>query len=177
VSRAGIPWVYTDGSSGTAELTYGHNGCGEIDASGFCSTGVWLSVPGAHWIYKTQNVTEDEANLGTEVITFTDSFELPSSASVITATLQITADNAFRVWLNGEFIGTHGTMFAYPWGAGDGTEGTLWPYAVTPTPGANVLLIEMLNHGTMTGEVPEPPLTPWESPSGLIYRLDISFQS
>jgi hypothetical protein len=175
ISGPGIPWVDELGASGVSALTYGHNGCGEVDAAGFCVTGVWTRIPGAHWIFKTQNVTDQEANDGTPIITFTKTFSLPGSLVNSSGTLLVTADNAFRAWLNGTFVGEAGQLRAEPWI--QGAEGTIWSYPVALQSGVNTLAVEMVNYAPKRdywGAYGVPPdATPWESPSGLIFRLDL----
>jgi hypothetical protein len=105
VSAASDPWTDDTGATGSSALTYGHTGCGAVDGNGICTGGAWtqVSIPGAHWIWETQLV---QANQQGHPATFSKIFSIPPNASAIAGQLQITADNAFDVQVNGTEIGS-----------------------------------------------------------------------
>jgi hypothetical protein len=150
-SSAGDPWTDSLGGSGNTALTFGHIGCWDVDAGGFCSSGVWSRVPGARWIWKTQLVSPDEAVNGTSVVTFRKQFKWKEPAGT-GASLAISADDHYRVFLNGALV----------------AEGTLRHFshdthALTPRVGVNLLEIEV-----QSSPGPSDPLF---SPAGLAYAI------
>jgi hypothetical protein len=153
-SDAGDPWTDALGGSGEAELTFGHIGCFDVDSSGFCTGGVWGTVPGAHWVWKTQLVSPDEAANGTAVVTFREEFRWqgPPGRS---ATLAISADDHYRVFLNGELV-AEGTLNLFSYDT----------HVVAPKVGVNQLEIEVQSF--------PGPSDPFSSPAGLAYAITSS---
>ena len=66
VSDTSGTWVNHFGNrSGAAVLTYRNIGCTDVDANGFCTSGIWPMIPGAHWVFNRRNVTKPHAQDGT----------------------------------------------------------------------------------------------------------------
>jgi len=137
-------------------LTYDNVGCTGLDADGFCTGGAWPTIPGAHWIWRTQNVTPDEAASGTPVVTFTDTFQVGQAGG--TSTLRITADDQYTASVNGTQIGSD-----------DGGYSTVDTYRFTPEVGVNTLTIAAVSN--------PGPADPYSSPAGLVYRIDTTWHS
>jgi PKD repeat protein len=150
-SSPGDPWTDALGGSGDAVLTFGHIGCFDVDSSGFCTGGVWGTVPGAHWIWKTQLVSPDEAANGTAVVTLRKEFRWKGPAGR-SATLAISADDHYRVFLNGE-LAAEGTLNLFSYDT----------HAVAPKVGVNELEIEVQSF--------PGPSDPFSSPAGLAYAI------
>jgi hypothetical protein len=144
VSRAGVSWSAEDASSGDAVLTYGHDGCTDVDADGFCTGGSWSTIPGAHWIWRAVTVTPEEEASGTPWVTFTDTFSVPAPKA--STKLRISADDYYTVKVNGGVVGERLTD-------GLGVE----TYTFTPTEGLNTLEVRVRSSA---------------GPAGLAYRLD-----
>lgn len=103
VSRVGVPWTAEDASSGTAVLTYGHAGCPEVDVDGYCTSGAWSMIPGAHWIWRDISVSPEEDVNGTPWVTFTDTFTVTQPGA--NTKLRISADDYYTVEANGVQLG------------------------------------------------------------------------
>src|SRR5438045_791058 len=108
VSEPGDAWSDAAGNSGGAVLTYGHGGCDAVDGDGFCTSGLWGKLPGAHWIWRSRLPTPDEAANGSGVVTFTKTFSVPPSAAGASGTIRVTADNSYQLYLNGVLLGQDG---------------------------------------------------------------------
>jgi hypothetical protein len=163
VSEPGDPW--TDGTnSGSAVLTFGNNGCNAVDANGFCISGFWLSfvsIPGAHWIWKTQNVTFEEATSGIPPITFQKDFFLPADATGINGTITITVDDTYELYLNGVFVGA------------DNDWTTVETYTFTSesgllVPGLNTISVRAVGVGIEVSDS-------YNNPAGVIFRAIVSY--
>jgi hypothetical protein len=155
-SKPGDYWFHGIGQSGLAVLTYGHIGCPEVDANGYCNgDGAWPYISGARWIWHAQNASAREASIG-YTLDLTRDFRLPDTATQISGSITVDADNFFRLYLNGVFIG----------------QGKTWQVPMTfpfvPAPGLNEIRILARNQGGPGG-------TPYNNPGGVIYRADISF--
>ena len=103
----------------------------------------WAQLQGATWIWRVAKVSPDEAHNGSPVITFRRRFTPP--AGVTRATLRITADNAYKVTLNGEVVGSSGELSAAS-NVDDGHWQTFDAYAVPLKPGENVLVVSAVNY-------------------------------
>jgi hypothetical protein len=142
-SQAGLPWK-TPSSSGTAvELT---------------PNPAWPSLPGATWIWRTPSETN-------EIVTFTQKFNIRHSGGHVLAVLNITADNAYQVSLNGKLVGANGP-FSFD-GPDEETWATIFEHHLTPRRGRNVLEIRALNYFG--------PADSLNNPAGILYRLDIRY--
>lgn len=163
VSSAGDPWrIDATGETGSAVLTYGHLGCLAVDANGICTDGdsAWLSavsaMPGAHWIWKTQLVSDDEALNGTQTVTFATSFTVPDGALDPTATVSVLADDFYDLYVNGAFVGSG--YLHYGTGA----------FPIVPVPGVNTVEVAAYSTALAGGD-------PYTSPAGVIYRIDVRY--
>jgi hypothetical protein len=155
VSEPGDPWHMTNGKFGLARLAYGNIGCNAIDPQGFCTAGIWPTVSGAHWIWKTRLETPHQVRHG-DAATFFKGFWIPTDATGISGSIQITADNAYRLFLNDVFVGADQD---YP---------TVETFSITPQPAFNAFTIMAANSA-------EPALTRYTNPAGLAFRADITF--
>ena len=129
----------------------------------------WPSITGATWIWSSDRV-DNENEFGPYI--FTKKFTLPSSATSITGTIQITADNAYELELNSERIGSDGTVSTPPIDHDqDQDHVRRWSgietYTVTPKAGDNVLVVRASNYGGW--------VDPDTNPAGIIYRMDVSY--
>ena len=80
--------------------------------------------------------------------------------------LQITADNAYRAYLNGRLVG-HNAAFSIN-GPDSFTWSRIYRYFPYPQPGHNQLRIQALNHFG--------PAQPPDNPGGVIFKLRVSFE-
>ena len=140
-SQAGVRWT-TVSSSGRAVELIPHP--------------EWPSLPRATWIWRTPT---DE----NELVTFTQAFKVRKSRGPVAATLSITSDNAYQVFLNEKLVGSNGP-FSFD-GPDEATWATIFEHHLTPRRGRNLLEIRALNYFG--------PPEPDNNPAGLIYRLDI----
>ncbi len=147
VSRVGVPWTAEDATSGSAVLTYGNAGCEAVDADGFCTSGQWPTIPGAHWIWRSQNVTPEEDASGTPVVTFTDTFQIDQAGG--RTTLRVSADDYYTVTLNGETIGS-------------GSLSSIDTYRLAPVVGLNTITVAASSSS---------------GPAGVTYRVDTTWKS
>ncbi len=157
VSEPGDLVIGPTGGRHDAVLTYGHSGCTGVDNNGFCTGGLWPTLPGAHWIWNRRLVSATEAVYGTPWLTFEKSFTIPMSATNVTGQIQLTADNVYELYLNGLPIG------------GDGNVSKIDTYGLAPRNGSNTLLIRVF------GLPANPTFTPATNPAGLIYSAQISY--
>jgi hypothetical protein len=157
-------WVdLLSGERGRAVLTFGHIGCAAVDSSGQCTSGVWPSIPGASWIWKSQRIDNKEGAFAANV-RFNKVFRVPSDATSITATLRISADNSYVIHVNGVRIGSEGTTTT------SGTDqgwATIETYAVPLNPGTNRMSVRVTNYAEATSV--------FNNPAGLIYKLRIVY--
>ncbi len=126
----------------------------------------WPGLEDAIWIWKSYRVTPVEAQNGSEIITFRRTFDLPSMAENIVGIIQLTADNAYELSLNGEVIGHDGILHVsgtdYGWRS-------IETYALQPLPGANELLIRTINY--RGGENSNAD----SNPAGILFRAHITY--
>ncbi|MDN5852430.1 MAG: glycoside hydrolase family 78 protein [Actinomycetia bacterium] len=109
------------------------------------------SFEGANWIWYREGNPADSAPTGTRY--FRRAFDLPADEEVRTATLQLTADDAFTVYVNGEEIASSPSV-QDSWRTATVTE-----IASDLRPGRNVIAIEAVNR--MPG------------PAGVIAKLEV----
>jgi hypothetical protein len=167
VSEPGDRW--TDGvNSGSAVLTFGHVGCNDVDSAGFCTSGFWVTdaapIPDAHWIWKSQNVTPDEALNGTPLISFQKDFTLPSDATDISGTITVTVDDTYELYVNGVFLG------AEPNDYGTAEIFTITPESGLLVPGLNTIVVKAANFPSGIGSD-----DPNSNPAGVRYRADFTY--
>jgi len=167
VSDTSGTWVnHFRTQTGATVLTYGNIGCNDVDAGGFCLGGAWPLIPRAHWVWNHRNVSPAHAHDGVRPLDFTWTFSLPSDATDIGGTLRITADNAYRVFLNGVAFGHDGQLDRK---GRDGGWTTIESYAIQPVPGANTITVRAVNYRSSV-------FVPYENPAGILFRADISYE-
>jgi hypothetical protein len=127
----------------------------------------WPSLPDATWVWKSYLVDPYEAIYGSDIITFKSTFFLPPDANDIIGTINITADNAYELSLNGVVIGSDGILD--PSGS-DQSWMTVETYNLLPQPGMNELSIRMINYHYPNG-------TPYLNPAGLLFRAEIAYST
>ena len=126
----------------------------------------WVVLRGATWIWRVAKVSKDEAHNGSPVVTFRRKFTPPVGRT--RATLRITADNAYKVTLNGRVIGSSGELSAAS-NVDDGHWHTLDAYAVPLQPGENVIIVWAVNYhsSAINGEA---------NPGGVVFSLSVAKQ-
>lgn len=155
VSAPGDAFADDVGNTGSAVLTYGTFGCTGVDTNGFCTGGAWQtdSVPDAHWIWETQ-VTQPAQD--GHAVTFSKTFTIPPNATAIAGTIQITADNAFDLQVNGTAVGQ-----SHDW-----SMVSSFDVGAALRPGQNTISAKVSNDCCFNA---------WGNPAGLIYRADLSY--
>jgi hypothetical protein len=135
----------------------------------------WPQIPGATWIWRTQNTNPEEEYTAVPDggWYFKREFSLPADAYNISGTLKITADNAYAVSLNGSSVGSDGPVDKI------GPDALQWSTVEEYTlsglkPGNNVLLIRAINFIPNPAE-PTNYGTFDSNPAGLIFRLDVTY--
>jgi hypothetical protein len=167
VSDTSGTWVNHFGTtSGSAKLTHGNRGCYHVNAGGYCTGGAWPKISGAHWVWTNRNVSPAHALEGVRKLDFTWTFSLPDDATNIGGTLQITADNAYRVFLNGVAFGHDGQLNRR---GDDGSWASIETYTIQPVPGANTVTVRAVNYRSSSSN-------PFDNPAGIIFRADISYE-
>lgn len=154
LSRPGLDWTAADATNGSSVLTYGNIGCTTVDSDGFCEGGTWPTIPAAHWIWRSQNVTEPEASGGTPWVTFVDTFSVTHASA--TGKVAVVADDEYSLSVNGSELGT-GTL----------AEGVK-TFAFTPLVGENTL--------SVTARSLAGPADPFASPAGVSYAVTLTWQ-
>jgi hypothetical protein len=119
----------------------------------------WPRLDGAAWIWRTPT----DVN---EVVTFRRRFRIPHSAQEVRGSLWITADNAYRAYLNGHLVG-HNGAFSFD-GPDSFTWSTIYRHRLNPKTGLNRLQIKALNYFG--------PAEPPDNPAGVVFELRVSFE-
>jgi hypothetical protein len=127
----------------------------------------WAQLQGATWIWRVAKVSAEEAHNGSPVITFRRKFTPP--AGTTRATIRITADNAYKVTINGEVVGSSGVLSATS-NVDDGHWQTFDAYAVPLRPGENVIVVSAVNYRSSA-------ITGQSNPGGVIFSLAASKES
>ncbi len=127
----------------------------------------WPTMKGATWIWRVEKVSKEEAVNGSPIITFRRNFTVTPSDGT-QGTLQITADNAYEVTLNGNVIGSNGTLNAAS--TSDQKWRTFDSYTVTLQPGKNILSVKAINYHSPLGNSADGE----SNPAGLIFGLVVS---
>jgi hypothetical protein len=128
---------------------------------------VWADVPNANWIWSKTAVSQEEAVNGSGIVTFRRIFNVPVDAKALTASIQITADNAYELTFNGKLIGNSGSL----------DRSTVDPdyrfekidtYNVQLRRGENEILIRAVNY-----KYPGDPAaaSPSSNPAGVVFLL------
>jgi len=155
-SEPGLKWS-AGPASGAAVYSVGNVGCEAIDPTGHCTSGVWPTLDGASWVWLPAPRSE-------QIVKFSTSFRIPPSAKNIDGELSMTADNAYRAYLNGKLVGTGGPFDVD--GPDESTWSTIFSHEVHPAKRNNVLVIRVVNYFGPSDE---------SNPAGLIFRLDVSY--
>jgi hypothetical protein len=100
-------------------------------------------------------------------------FILPDNAININGTISITADNAYELYFNDEFIGKDGYVSSPPITHEEDPQHverwkTIETYNIKPKPGLNEIRIIAVNYRGW--------VDPYTNPAGIIYRADISYE-
>ena len=147
------------------------DGVSDIPAVNAWVHGSWPSIAGANWIWAYEKM-DSSSKFGPYV--FRKSFNLPADAVNINGTLKITTDNAYKLYVNGAFIGQDGfvtspvtTHAADPLHASRWSSVETYNVDVNLVPGINEILVNASNYGGWVNYR--------TNPAGLVYRLDITY--
>ncbi len=130
-----------------------------------------FTAAGANWIWNTGTMIPTGREITGQVVTFTQSLDVPGGLPV-SGTLDITADNAYRAYLNGTVVGQArvgpgfpstlmeaptGTPQTGTWGVASQGWQQVGSYSFTPVVGQNTLRVQAANEymyggTTYTGE-------------------------
>lgn len=128
----------------------------------------WPTISGAQWVWRTAetNPQEEYQDVPGGGWYFRRVFTLPREAVAISATIQVDADNAYQLYINGTYIGGNGAM------SKDGPDNQEWQtvksFQVTNLmPGANTVLIRALNYFSY-GDYQS-------NPAGIIFKADVNY--
>jgi uncharacterized repeat protein (TIGR01451 family) len=131
-----------------------------------------LSPSGATWIWKTNQVdpaTEYNTLPPEGYRTFRKTFEIPHFATITSASIEINADNAYEVYINGVPVGSDGNL------SKDGPVESGWQNVETfnctgeLSPGTNTIEIYAVNYFN-TGDYKS-------NPAGVIYKLSYQYET
>ena len=123
----------------------------------------WPQIGGATWIWQSATVNPAKVEFGEGPISFRKQFNISKPSKGV---LKITADNAYKVLLDGNFIGSEGNLdpngpIEYSWR-------TIETYNLNNiSEGDHILTFLVVNY---YAGFPGP--TPFTNPAGLVYRLD-----
>lgn len=127
----------------------------------------WPSLFESSWIWKSEMVTPEEALNGTSITTFRRRFNLPLDARNVRGSLQITADNAYEILLNGTVIGADGVLDP---GSIDLSWTSIETYPFNAQPGVNEILIRAINYRD-SFDRNDPQL----NPAGVVFSAEITY--
>lgn len=125
----------------------------------------WPTIEGAAWISSSYHVEEPEEDSWRK---FTRIFCIPGC--VVSASMNISGDNAYKLYVNGKLVGSDGTVYGpaepdpYEWS-------TIEEYDLTSTlrPCLNWIKVVVRNYKSDGGT--------WEiNPTGLVYRIHITYK-
>jgi hypothetical protein len=125
----------------------------------------------SQWIWKSEKVSQTEAEEGVTV-TFLKEFDVPECTEVVSGSIDIAADNGFKLYVNGNLIKTYG------WDYENCTEQWTTAQQVDLTglqPGKNNITIEVMNWPPVGMSCEPFSGTPETNPAGLIYKATISY--
>lgn len=116
----------------------------------------WKTITGGAWIWSSDPVSDNSAKYGEELL-FKESFSLEECQQGYhpTGYIEVSADNTYKLYLNGELIGSELGQYTYK-----DKEGYILNTALQY--GENVLEIEATNMGFEN-------LNPASNPAGIIY--------
>ncbi|MBC7091645.1 MAG: hypothetical protein H5T50_07045 [Nitrososphaeria archaeon] len=128
----------------------------------------WPLIPdsSAVWISSSYFIEDAQPDSWRKFTLTFDVLGVPLAGSIVTAN----SDNAEEVWLNGELIGSDGTVnVSFDASGGDPHEwNTLKDYPFTPVQGTNTLEFIVHNYAYPTHD-------PTVNPTGLIYKVTVSY--
>jgi len=147
------------GTAGLSVLSVPNIGCNAVDANGFCTGGIYPSLPGAHWIWKTAETVEAQNTSDYGPVIFVRRIDVPRRAETVEARIKITADNGYDLFVNGTPVGSGADWHV------------ITPFPLTGMaafhPGANWLVIKVTNFAG--------PALPFENPAALIYKVRVTY--
>lgn len=161
--RASAPnqlWVDPGaGTAGLSVLSVPNIGCTAVDANGFCTGGIYPSLRGARWIWKTHETVEEQNTSDYGPVIFVRRIDVPKKADTVSARIKITADNAYDLFVNGAHVGS----------GNDWNVITTFPLTGTAAfhPGANWLVIKVTNFAG--------PADPFQNPAALLYKVKVTY--
>ena len=161
--RASAPnqlWVDPGaGTAGLSVLSVPNIGCTAVDANGFCTGGIYPSLRGARWIWKTHETVEEQNTSDYGPVIFVRRIDVPKKADTVGARIKITADNAYDLFVNGAHVGS----------GNDWNVITTFPLTGMAAlhPGANWLVIKVTNFAG--------PADPFENPAALLYKVRVTY--
>lgn len=146
------------GTAGLSVLSVPNIGCTGVDQHGFCTGGIYPSLRGAHWIWKTHETVMAQNTTPYGPVIFVRRIDVPRQAETVHGRIRITADNAFRLYVNGDFVG----------------KGNDWRVIRTfqvasLQRGANWMVVKVKNFAG--------PALPFENPAALIYKLRVRYST
>lgn len=140
---------------------------------------VWPTITGATPVW----VDAGPVTTANGPFSFRKTITLPASASRVTGSASVTADNAFELYVNATKVGGAGIMSEWP--SACDTDGSEWKtvktfqFGALLKPGDNLFEIRAINYaGTLAG-APTCP-APWNwgaNPAMVIFRADVTFQT
>lgn len=135
-----------------ATLSFGHDGCRELDHEAHCASGVWPRVGAGRWIWKSATVTPEEASEGATVV-FQKEISLSRNLPL---SIELSADDKYFLYWNGNFVGEN-----FGWETSE-----TWP--LEGEEGSNLLRIAVMNNSHHGG--------PLANPAGLAYQIHPRFE-
>ena len=147
------------GTAGLSVLSVPNIGCTAVDANGFCTGGIYPSLRGARWIWKTHETVEEQNTSDYGPVIFVRRIDVPKKADTVDARIKITADNAYDLFVNGAHVGS----------GNDWNVITAFPLTGMAAlhPGANWLVIKVTNFAG--------PAAPFENPAALLYKVRVTY--
>jgi len=126
----------------------------------------WPKITGATWISSADYTEEPAASTSWRL--FEDVIEIPACATKIIGNISVTSDNAEKVYLNGDLIGSDGEVQDT---SDDNHEWkTILNYELTELhAGTNTLQIIVRNYAGSS--------SPTSNPTGLIYKAEITYDA
>ncbi|KAF7353097.1 hypothetical protein MVEN_01277700 [Mycena venus] len=101
--RFPMPWDFSSFASAVVVAAYGSGPWGQNSVSLPSADPNPLTLQGSTWLWSTKNASSVAA---AGSVGFRRTFPTPSGQSAQSATILLTADNNFALYLNGEYVGT-----------------------------------------------------------------------